>query len=249
MIQSYVLTNKKKKMKKNNSFYLVTLLLIVFLYACTNSSNKKNNENRKNDTTTNKIINEVDNADAEVVDKIDFSKFEHYASILTKEDLIAQFGNENLKDQTMFFAEGTVEKAASVLVNPNNNHIINYIWKEDGNSTDWIEAHYNLFDENYEITGTQKIKAENGLYLGMSLKELVDWNGADFKFSGFGWDYGGTIYIDENSKMSKSPIGVGIDLMTYENAEFALGDIELSTDDERLKDLEIVITQFTMHIE
>jgi hypothetical protein len=120
-----------------------------------------------------------------------------------------------------------------------------YVWDNETDKLAFLEARHTLYDEDFEITDTQKIETKDGLYLGMSLRELKEWNGDDFKFMGFGWDYGGTIMSEEGSKLNKSPVKIQLDLQDYEGGEFAMGDVELSTDDSWLYALNIIVSDFT----
>ena len=244
-------------MKKISIKLLAVLFLTTIFFACGNNSDNENNIAAENDTSVNNNVTE-NNADIGKKDTVTeepsvnkkvFDKFEDYAEIKTKKDLIAQFGEDNLKDGTEYYAEGTMERKSTTLTNPENKNVIKYIWKDNNDSTAWIEADYRLFDENYNITGNQKIKARNGLYFGMSLKELRDWNGADFKFYGFGWDYGGSIIAKEGSKLKESPIEVSLEMQgKQDDFNFAVGDVELSADDPRLKDAGIIVTSFSMYV-
>ncbi len=228
----------------------INLLVLLFLSATIFSCGNSNETTEKTDEDVNIDSVEVVNNEEDVeTNEIDFSKFEHYATILTKSDLIAEFGQENLTDQIDSYAEGTVEKNTTILKNPENGYQIKYVWEDDNSTFSWIEADYNIFDNEYNLIGTQKIPAENGLSSGMSLAELRTWNGANFQFSGFGWDYGGGINAEEDSKIAASAIGMSLDMLTYEGTDFALGDIELNADDERLKDIEIIVSRLTLYAE
>ncbi len=224
-------------MKKATINLLGIMLFATILFSC--GGNTENDSEADN--------NEESYEEEETGGETSYNKFEQYATILTKADLMAIFGEENIKTSTEAYAEGTVEKEVSTLTNPENGQIIRYIWNET-NSTEWIEAMYNVYDENYEIISTQTIEAENGLSTGMGLMDLKAWNGADFKFAGFGWDYSGTIYADENSKMQKSSIQINLDMLTVEGVDFAYGDVELNTSDERLLSVEIIISSLTLYI-
>jgi hypothetical protein len=237
-------------MKKISINLLGILLATTMFLSCGNSSD--NNPETNNNTDNSDFVaveenNEV--VDNEIEDVIDFSKFEHYATISTKTDLIARFGEENLADITVSYAEGTVVREATVLTNPQNGHVIQYVWEDDNVTISFIEAFYNVYNQDYELLSTQELEAENGLSLGMSLSELVDWNGDDFQFSGFGWDYAGGIYGDENSKITNSPVALTLDLLSFEGAEFTIGDVELSSSDSRLDDVDIIVSDFTMYID
>ncbi len=230
-------------MKKVTINFLGIMLFTTILFSCGGSTDG----NTEADNNEESYEKEESYDDEETGGETSYNKFEQYATILTKADLMAIFGEENIKTSTEAYAEGTVEKEVSTLINPENGQVIRYIWGDD-NSTEWIEALYNIYDENYEIISTQNIEAENGLSTGMGLMDLKAWNGADFKFSGFGWDYAGTIYTEEGSKMQKSTIQISLDNLTIEGADFTLGDVELNTSDERLLSVEIIVSSLTMYI-
>ncbi len=174
--------------------------------------------------------------------KVDFSKFEHYATIKTKKALIAKFGKANLIDGVQYYAEGTVVVNSTTLKNPNNGHVVIYDW-DDNFKTSSIKANYILKNSK-----TQKIKAKNGLYLGMSLSALRKWNGANFKFSGFGWDFGGNIHSSQKCRITKSSVSIDLHLLNENGYGFALGDVELNADDKRLKNAKIVVSQLKLYV-
>ncbi len=239
-------------MKKISIKLLAILFLATMIFACGNNSNNNTttDDNTNSDSVkivNNEVIDDGEKEDEEV--KIDFSKFEHYATILTKADLIAQFGEDALLDGVVYYAEGTEKRQTTTLTNKKNENIIRYVWDEDNSSTSSIEASYNIYDKDYAIIGTQKVVAENGLSTGMSLSELRTWNGADFKFSGFGWDFGGGIYSQEDSKIFASEVLITLDMLDTEGFDFANGDVELMADDSRLIGAKIIISNFSLFIE
>jgi len=237
-----------------NKNYLYLSILAIGLIACGES----HEENSELTFPIEKTIN-ADSVILETVveeineDEIAFIKFDDYATILSKNDLIEIFGKENLVDKTTWFAEGTIERQTTTLTNPNNGHVIKYIWAEEDNSTtSWIESNYYLWDESFEIHGEQMIESKNGLKLGMSLADLKDWNNADIRFSGFGWDYAGNVFVDEGTKLAES--NIQITLLDNQGKQdekwlFLIGDIEFSTVDEKLKDAPILVEKFTIYIE
>jgi len=153
-----------------------------------------------------------------------------------------------LKDDINYYAEGTVEMQVTILTNPENQDIITYVWDENF-KTNSVEASYFIYDDEYNVTGTQKIETNKGLFLGMSLSELRDWNGADFKFSGFGWDYGGSIFADQESKIGKSNITLYLQSTSDQTPSFALGDVELNADNPRLKEAKVIVSSFDLYLE
>ena len=94
----------------------------------------------------------------------------------------------------------------TVLTNPENGQVIKYLWKEDGNTLNYVEVNYYIFDEHFSIQRTQVISCECGVSTGMSLQDLREWNGADFSFFGFGWDYEGGIFEVEGTRIAECPI-------------------------------------------
>lgn len=233
-------------MKKCSLIFTLGLSALL-LISCNNETEE--NTDAKSETDTQNVTenqNEEETANVEE-EKTAFQKFEDYAALLTKEELIEEFGEENLKDAIGYYAEGTYEAQTTTLTNPENEQVITFVWDEDG-TLSWIEAYYGIYDEEYNRTKTQKIETNEGLFLGMSLKKLREWNGADFKFSGFDWDYGGGIFNTNEGKIPKSKISI---TLGYEGKlpDFAIGDVELNADDERLTDVNIIVESLTLHIE
>jgi len=152
-------------------------------------------------------IEPVIEEEVEIIE-ITYSTLEDYGQIASKEQLVSAFGEENLVHGESWYAEGTVRVENTLLTNPDNGHVINYLWEEDGSTLSFLEANYYLMDEDYFIHGTQVIPSESGLSTGMTLDELVEWNGDDFSFYGFGWDYEGGIFADSASRFADCPVQV-----------------------------------------
>ncbi len=226
--------------------YLMLFLIGMFIFSACSETSKKNEENKSKEESP-----IAEGVDEKAVEKPTAKKsvyFEDYAKIKNKEALLEKFGASNIKNSVEGFAEGTIEKEVSLLTDPENRNVIKFVWDED-NTLSWIEASENLYDENYEITGKQSIKTETGLWLGMSLADLRKWNEADFKFSGFGWDFGGGIFAEKGSKIADSPVSLTLNYSGTNIPDFAMGDVELYADDERLKNLEITVSNFMFYNE
>jgi hypothetical protein len=176
-------------------FLAVTVGTFLFS-SCGDNTNK--NETEKDTIVKNESAPDKDATKENVEEKTVY--FEDYAEVKSKKALIEKYGAEHIKTNTEAFAEGTIEREVSILTDPKNGYVIKYVWDEDNKTLSWLEASEMLFNDNYEVTGKQTIKTKNGLWLGMTLKELRDWNGADFKFSGFGWDFGGGILLTKEVK-------------------------------------------------
>ena len=232
-------------------YSLLTVLSLVAL-ACGEQELKSEDNDALGSTkiVTADVVTKVEKTVEETNNE--YTYFEDYINLTTKKELIDKFGIENLEDGVTWFAEGTVKMEHTVLVNPLDSTIIKFLWNEDGERLSAIEAFYYKWNEDGEITGRQKLKTSNGLWLGMSLEELKSWNGADFKFSGFGWDYAGGIFSEKGSEFEKSNVKVRLMDSQEGNDDsfnFIIGDVELSTSESRLAGAPIFVQEFTYYIE
>lgn len=100
----------------------------------------------------------------------------------TETDLIKFFGKKNITRQTRDYAEGTETYNCTIIFADSPNELV-VKWKE---GKDYVEPEF------LDLWGKKtRWKLDNGITLGTPLNELVKLNGADFTFSGLGWDYGG----------------------------------------------------------
>ncbi len=183
---------------------VVFVFLSMLLFSC-GSDAENTDENIDSGMTVETIDSAETVVDTETIEEL-YASVEDYGQIASREQLIAEFGEENLVDGESWFAEGTVKLQHTVLTNPENGQVISYFWEEDGNTLTFLEVSYYIFNEDYAILGTQVISCECGVSTGMSLQDLKEWNGADFRFFGFGWDYEGGILEDEGTRISECPI-------------------------------------------
>jgi len=231
-------------MKKLSVKLVIVLFLSLLISACGNDASVDNNDVSTTDSTIVVDDNDTNIDDATVQDG--FNTIDDYTIFSSKDDLIAEFGQNNLVDGVQYYAEGTVVIESTTLTNPQNNQVIIFEWDDDDNLSS-VVANYAIYDENYQQIGTQKIETNDGLFLGMSLSELRTWNGEDFSFSGFGWDYGGAIFVKDGSKISNSNFGIVLDILDYD-FDYALGDIELNADDENLEDAGIYVSILVYYV-
>jgi hypothetical protein len=177
-----------------------------------------------------------------------FSVFDDYFKIQSKKELYAQFDSSVLKDEINWYAEGTLQKNTTHLKNPKTNHIIKFIWTDDDKAqTEWIEASYSPFDDLYKRNNG--LKTKNGLYLGMPLTELENWNNHQpISFLGFEWDYSGAVMPDSISKLGQSIVKINLGLGETDDLS-VLGDIEFKSNDENIKHLPIYISELIYYYE
>ena len=232
-------------MKKVSMKLVVVLFLSMIIFACGNTNDSSNENSDTEEVENDRDVIESD--EDEIIEEESLNTIEDYAEFTTKDDLITVFGEENLFDGVEYYAEGTIVVESTTLTDPDNGQVIIYEWDDDFNLSA-IKANYSIIDENWNEIGTQKVESETGLSTGMTLSDLRTWNGEDFSFSGFGWDFGGYIFEDEGSKITDSPFEISLTMLEMEGFEFATGDVELNADDERLKDAEIIVYQLLMYI-
>lgn len=212
-------------MKKRN---IITMGALVLFAACNSTENTEGNgENETVMVDTSQVADEV-------VLQV-YETLEDYALINTKTELYEKFGADNIKEDTAWYAEGELMLFSSHLTDPNNGNIVRYIWQEDdGESLDMVEVYHEIYDDNYAVVDKQKVPSTSGLFSGMTLAELQDWNGEAFTFSGFGWDYGGNVFAKQGSKLSSCGVVITLSFdyeANYDGMDSLYGDIELSSDD------------------
>ncbi|MCB9195209.1 MAG: hypothetical protein H6598_03205 [Flavobacteriales bacterium] len=181
-----------------------------------------------------------------------FEYLEDFATIKTKSKLYEIFGSENLSDGSQWFAEGTVEFQTTTLTDPNTLNVYVYNWSQDDNETlDFIEGAAIIWDENYEVARRQVIMSKEGIFTGMSLKDLHAWNNnEDFIFFGFGWDYEGGIALEKGTKLGDTKVQIKLALDDYQdpNNSHLLGDLELNTADEGMLQSPIIVDRLTIYV-
>lgn len=232
------------------------VLLFLGILAVSCSETNDNNSSESKEQHQEAAVNSVDSSETvieEVSESLPESKFEYFEDYLvfdTKEALVAAFDADDLEDGISWYAEGTVQMPHTILHNKMDGHIIKFVWKEENpNELNLIEAYYNIYDEDYEITGTQTLKSDCGMELGMSISELKAWNGADFNFSGFGWDYQGGIHTNSGGKFAECQTIGHLDCSTYsDESTFLLGDVTLNTSDNKVLEAPIFLSDFAYYL-
>jgi hypothetical protein len=139
--------------------------------------------------------------------KLDQMVFEDYFKFDSKDKLEARFGSGDYVHGTSLLYEGTEEFTHTIYTNPSTTHKLKYYWSEN-NKLHALEAKYHQRDKNGNLQNIQMIDSESGLELGMSLRELLEWNSGDFRFSGFGWDFGGKVDVVTGSKFEAAAIDI-----------------------------------------
>ncbi len=224
-------------------------LSIVLLSSCSESKDEMMQEgaiSNHTEVTADTVIQEI------IEDTIkdiptNFEYFDDYTSILTKEDLLAHFDKTNLTNQSVWYAEGTMEKKSTLLIDPNTKFAILYVWSDENpDKVDFIEANFYLGDSTTQ--NNKGLTTKDGLKIGMTINELADWNGNTLSFLGFGWDYSGGVMVDSTDRFSTSnyQVNLGFDEFTDEFMDL-LGDVTLNTDMDIVKKANIYVNQITFY--
>ncbi|HWR28652.1 MAG TPA: hypothetical protein VN631_02360, partial [Negativicutes bacterium] len=105
------------------------------------------------------------------------------------DDLVRLFGLENVRQQTVYGAEGTEKYETSVIFPETPNQVIVF----------WQDNQYGTVPSSVSIRQQGSAwKTVQGIQIGTTLAELNAINGRPFSFFGFGWDYGGSVHVQWN---------------------------------------------------
>jgi hypothetical protein len=225
----------------------ISLLVLVGCFSCgeSESIDPTINQNQSEDSTitvmdTSEISQPIDE------NKPTYEYFEDYIAITTRTELEEVFG-DYLTHDTVWYNEGTERRSISKLDHPETGHKLTYFWQEDNpEQVGDIEVYYHQYDENWEPTGHLELASETGIYLGMPMKELREWNGKPFDFSGFGWDFGGGVLSDDG-KLGTIDFSVFLlmgEEVTAEEYDALVGDMIFSSEDEAAQTAPIYINSF-----
>lgn len=136
-----------------------------------------------------------------------------------------------------FFSMGTILRTDSV-------SRVEITWKNEGAKVGIVSATLVSESDWYgETLAKGNWKTLSGVFLGMSIEELEKLNGRPFTFTGFGWDYAGSVIDWQKGnlegkgiaiQLSEGPTPVSTDLSPEEIAS-VLGDVEVQSDNPVLK--------------
>lgn len=126
--------------------------------------------------------------------------------------LIAMLGAENVVRDSVYIGEGYYEKGTTLFKGtPDEAQIL---WKDTVNYANPTS----LMIRSAQGKPGQWL-VDNGVVMGMSLKEVEKINGKPFKISGFGWDYGGFATDWQRGKLAGKNEAQNLVLRFYYNIE------------------------------
>ncbi len=130
------------------------------------------------------------------------------------------FGEGAVKDERICGPECVDSLDVTILYPGTNNESIIY-WKDS-----FYHKQIGMID-CYSDSAAWHTAA--GIKIGSGMKELLQLNGKRINFSGFGWDYGGSVISYNGGALDKSKIHYNLDLIG-DNDYGLSGDTELHTD-------------------
>lgn len=162
-----------------------------------------------------------------------------FSSDTTLQDLQRRFGSGNVKTEEIPGAEG--ESFRGIVLFPAD---------PNRRATVYFQDQQNLLglamvsiDEDHS-----QWKLASGVGIGTSLSEVRRLNGRPFTFSGFDWDYGGTIVDWHGGKLAPAAdqaVSARIQLRMPRgdvgDKAYPQGDSQFSSDDPRWKELDITV--------
>lgn len=130
------------------------------------------------------------------------------------------FGAANIKDERICGAE-CIDSVNVTFIYPETDKQITVYWDDSAYHKTIV------YLENY--SENSPYRTATGLKIGSTLKQLLDINGQKITFSGFDWDYGGSIQSYNNGSLEKAGVGFQLGLGSYPDNSLS-GDMTLDTD-------------------
>ena len=163
----------------------------------------------------------------------------------TLQDLQRRFGAGNVRAEEIPGAEG--ESFRGVLLFPDDPSRRATVYFQDPQNL--LGLAMVSIDEDQS-----QWKLASGIGIGTPLSEVRRINGKPFTFSGFDWDYGGTIIDWHGGKLAPAndeAVSARIQLRMPQgdvgDTTYPQGDSRFSSDDPRWKDLDITVGGFSMN--
>lgn len=186
---------------------MLAFLLIAACWSCGTNADQKTTEEDVVEETENFVIHPGEG-------------FADFTDEQSKEDLLNALGKSSVADQEFYLGEG--EYAPGLALYPGTAEEVEVLLDEDG-----YPMVYRI-----EKEGSKWATAE-GLKVGSSLAALEEANGKPFRFTGFDWDYGGTVTNWNEGKLADKDF---MAVLGYdnENTQFAEEDMNKLLGDQEI---------------
>src|SRR5689334_15760263 len=117
----------------------------------------------------------------------------------SEQALIEKFGAENVGRDTAWLPEGMGQIMVTLLY-PGTRNEVTFEWSDS--------ISYSTLDA-VEVSTDSSDWSSHGVRVGTPMSELVDLNGEEFTFSGFGWDYGGYASFGDEGQLRGVTVRLG----------------------------------------
>lgn len=153
----------------------------------------------------------------------DIVHVEDLLKINSHEYLAAVFGVNNVKKDVFYFSEKEVNKCTILF--PNTSMQAIFIWNDEVNNRDIslliIGGQFSVGNEmNYRSVGQSKWRSLNGIYQGMSLKELSQINGGNINFYGWDNEEGGFVVPEKQGQIDFKKTGIKLTCLDCNEDKF-----------------------------
>lgn len=167
----------------------------------------------------------------------DPNTLESLLGMKNEEELIKRFGQDKVKYDTVWGAEGFFSMGTIVKTEAASH--LEITWMNDSLKTEVVSVTQVSDSDWYADTLLSSTwKSATGVHVGMSINELQKINGRVFTFSGFGWDYAGGVISWQGGTMEGKGVAVQLSEgpinqsknVTTEQRNAVLGDVEVQSD-------------------
>jgi hypothetical protein len=155
--------------------------------------------------------------------------------------LIAKYGKGNVVRDTAYYPEGAGEYFVSVLFPNTADSRLEITWNDS--------ITFSSLNAIMISNDSSRWKTSEGITVGTTLKELIEINKKDVKFSGLGWDYGGYVNWDGGALQHRG-LSIVLDAPAELNEGIQLdsiyGDQTISSNARLLAKMTLVVSQLTL---
>lgn len=149
----------------------------------------------------------------------DIEHVEDLLQLTTHEYIAAVFGDENVKKDIFYFSEKELNKCSILF--PNTTMQVIFVWKDQVNNRDPLFLVVGRSSPGtpgnktsyYKAIEHSKWKSLNGIYPGMSLKDLYELNGQDIQFYGWETEGAGFVVRDNPGLLNFKKLGVQLNCL------------------------------------
>ncbi len=157
----------------------------------------------------------------------------------TEAEVEIAYGKENIELKSLNVGEG--EQREGVLVFPGTNNELEIIWELEADIGN--PAFVRLGKENSDW------KTPEGIGVGTTLEKLEELNGRPFTFYGFEWDYAGLVSDWNGGNLSPYLIIALIPQNFDKLGKELLGEVQLSSDDPKVRALNAKVGSIVLTFE